>query len=860
MLERILLVLLSVIGSTLQRSLYSTNYFLRDYGYPEENLGIDRRFYKEGDIRLTLPRKPDVMQRKRRWWFQAQHKEVFGRRNAVRDIYATWLNRTVPYIISAAYDKDQRNEMLGAMNEFEANTCIRFRPRRREPDYINIKPEGSCSSAVGRQGGEQTVSIGAGCNRKGTIMHELMHALGFWHEHSRPDRGRYITIMWDNIPEEHESNFKSYSTEEIDTLGAPYDYGSITHYKNNTFAKDRNKPTITAKHPLPPGVEMGQRLKLSDIDILKINRLYRCNITHCPDAGAPKGGYRKGDDFSVSKTVSYYCHSGYTLVGSHQRYCMDIGQWTGNLPMCFLANKSGKLKYCNFDRGGICDGWKQDTTDDTQWKLTNRHTPSENTGPKDDHTMGTQEGYYIFLESSTPCKEGMKARLISPTFSFSDTQACLLFYYNMFGKTMGTLNVYQRIGGKNVLKYTRSGNYGPDWEPAVIALEQYSQFEIIFEAVAGSSFTSDVALDDIVVGSCDSLVPHFKNLLSINMSCDFNSGLCGFIQANDDVFDWQLKSGPTSTILTGPECDQSNCSHGKYLYTEASSPRVQGDTARIVSPMLMGGSAMCLSFLFHMYGITMGTLNVYIKEYNAARKLVWTRSGDHGNKWQKEYIDFNPRTMYKIIFEGLRGSSYRSDVAIDNFDVQPGTCADVLYFNCDFEQDLCGWKNVPIPSDSFDWTRKQGPTWTGGTGPSTDHTKQTVSGYYMYIETSLQPSGTFARLVSPKITDEPTGYCIQFWYHMYGLDVKALKIIRQSVEKRGEKQLWQTTGQHGNWWRRQRLFVGSSGQDFRILIEATAGGHRGDIAIDDVSIQTGSCYSYDAKTMHNFPFVQLHGR
>ena len=48
----------------------------------------------------------------------------------------------------------------------------------------------------------------------------------------------------------------------------------------------------------------------------------------------------------------------------------------------------------------------------------------------------------------------------------------------MYGKTMGVLNVYQRIGGKKVLKYTRSGNCGPDWKPAIIALEQYSQFEV----------------------------------------------------------------------------------------------------------------------------------------------------------------------------------------------------------------------------------------------------------------------------------------------------------------------------------------------------------------------------------------------
>ena len=56
-----------------------------------------------------------------------------------------------------------------------------------------------CFSFPGRVTGEQTLSLGEGCFSQDTIIHEFIHAIGFYHEHNRPDRNYYIDVQWDNI-------------------------------------------------------------------------------------------------------------------------------------------------------------------------------------------------------------------------------------------------------------------------------------------------------------------------------------------------------------------------------------------------------------------------------------------------------------------------------------------------------------------------------------------------------------------------------------------------------------------------------------------------------------------------------------
>ena len=108
-------------------------------------------------------------------------------------------------------------------------------------------------------------------------MHELGHVIGFWHEHSRPDRNRHIRIIWDNIMDNEiaKENFRLLTRNEVDSLGVPYDYNSIMHYSNYAFSRGGNLRTIEVRDPTYRG-KIGQRKRLSPVDVLQANLLYGC--------------------------------------------------------------------------------------------------------------------------------------------------------------------------------------------------------------------------------------------------------------------------------------------------------------------------------------------------------------------------------------------------------------------------------------------------------------------------------------------------------------------------------------------------------------------------------------------------------
>lgn len=64
-------------------------------------------------------------------------------------------------------------------------------------------------------------------------------------------------------------------------------------------------------------------------------------------------------------------------------------------------------------------------------------------------------GFYMFIETSDPRKQGDIARLISPSYTASPVESCLEFWYHMYGTDTGTLNVYK--DSTNTRVWTKSG-------------------------------------------------------------------------------------------------------------------------------------------------------------------------------------------------------------------------------------------------------------------------------------------------------------------------------------------------------------------------------------------------------------------
>ena len=186
-----------------------------------------------------------------------------------------WPNGIVYYTTDHTFSIWHRLILAKTIHQFERRTCIRFKLRTNQPDYIVFSSRRKgCFSTVGRTGGRQYVNLEQNCIRMGTFEHEILHALGMIHEHSRPDRDNFIKVKYENVKSEDLNNFLKYPFYEIDNLKEDFNFASVMMYPNKAFTKNGRNTIISRRNPY---LKFGQRRQLSVGDVRAVNRLYKCH-------------------------------------------------------------------------------------------------------------------------------------------------------------------------------------------------------------------------------------------------------------------------------------------------------------------------------------------------------------------------------------------------------------------------------------------------------------------------------------------------------------------------------------------------------------------------------------------------------
>lgn len=376
--------------------------------------------------------------------------------------------------------------------------------------------------------------------------------------------------------------------------------------------------------------------------------------------------------------------------------------------------------------GTSVDGWVQTNPNNINtFRVNSGGTSSFGTGPTVDHTTGTAAGKYVYLETSTFPASTVPAELESPCLNLGNSNgANLSFWYHMHGATIGDLKVEVFDGSGWTLLRTISGqqqqNQTDPWLEEVVSLSAYagSSIKVRFLANRTTSFTGDIAIDDILVYEPLPQDVQLSRFISPSEGCGLTS---------NSTVTVELENFGTAVIPAD----------SVYVYYKVNNLPAVKDTLNVGIPL---GGAVNHTF-------TVGPdLSVSGQTYNIK---VWGDLNGDSNVGN-DTIYLNVTNNVKTLPYSQNFSTFFGQNPNDGWTFDPNNTGSGIY-----------------------WTAGNGTTPTGGTGPNFDHTSGNASGRYIYLESSS--NGGPAYFISPCIDlTTVNGAVLSFWYHKYGAGMNDL--------------------------------------------------------------------------------------
>ncbi|XP_025934134.1 nephronectin isoform X3 [Apteryx rowi] len=143
-------------------------------------------------------------------------------------------------------------------------------------------------------------------------------------------------------------------------------------------------------------------------------------------------------------------------------------------------------------------------------------------------------------------------------------------------------------------------------------------------------------------------------------SCNFDSGLCGWIKDKDDDLHWEPVRDPSG---------------GQYL-TVSEPKDKDGRAAHLILPLghMAQARDLCLSFRHKVSALHSGALHVFVRKNGPHGPAVWGRNGGHG--WRQTHITLRGLGIKSIVFKGEKGKERTGDIGLDDVILRRGRCSE----------------------------------------------------------------------------------------------------------------------------------------------------------------------------------------
>ncbi|KAF3820900.1 hypothetical protein GH733_011053 [Mirounga leonina] len=299
---------------------------------------------------------------------------------------------------------------------------------------------------------------------------------------------------------------------------------------------------------------------------------------------------------------------------------------------------------CDFEQDSC--GWQDISTSGYSWLRDRAGAALEALGPRSDHTLGTDLGWYMAVGTHRG-KEASTAALRSPILHNAAPTCELRLWYHAASGDVAELRLELTHRAETLTLWQSSGPWGPGWQELVVATGRIQDdFRVTFSATRNATHRGTVALDDVVFRGCG-LPSHYT-------ATDFETGLGPWNHSEG----WARNHSASGRPRAWPHRDHSrNSAHGSFLVSvaEPSAPAV------LSSPEFQASGAHNCSLIFYHYlhGSEDGDLQLFLQTRSPGSPqgpvLLRRRHGELGAAWVRDRVDIQSEHPFRILLTGHTG-------------------------------------------------------------------------------------------------------------------------------------------------------------------------------------------------------------